>query len=380
MWGHDAGRAQSRAFRWQAAVVVPVGVALWRPADTAIALAAIVVATMVVLLLTVPAALRWCRWAGRVTRRGWRIAEDVAPEPGAAPGRAVLSDAPPLDLVFRRGRWVVVMEVRGPTGGSGDGAPLALLAPLLESAGVVIETIQWLQTFVTTTPAALPDGVAPGRTLLVLRIDPARNLSSLQARGGGEDGARRLVAVTVARATALLAPRGLRPRLLDGAQTRAVFAAADAAPGPSDPAALRSAGAGTWERRRDLRRSGRHHRLLCWASGTDDDTDVGTLLTPGHVDSEPVAAPVHTAVVGSEWIGSEWIRAGPGGRRTGVLRLTASRPADLDLLERWARRRLAAGGRESAAGITPRVGVDQQWPLYLATLPGGPPGGRGPDR
>lgn len=129
----------------------------------------------------------------RTRRHRWAV---LCP-PAATPAPAVL---------VRDGQLLAVLDLH-PARGAGL-TPESLtgaLDPLATTGGIVVAEIVWWRA---------ADGLPPRRTV-VIGLDPVANHHAIQARGGGNSGAARLVAVTAARAAALLAPDGPRPRLLD---------------------------------------------------------------------------------------------------------------------------------------------------------------------
>ena len=207
----------------------------------------------------------------------------------------------------------------------------------------------------------------PVRTLLVFRFDVHRNALPVRARGGGESGARRLVAVTLARAVSLLVAHGLRPRLLDCAAALRVLSDF----GVGRRARRRSSRgpvARDHEKRRSARHSGRWYRLLRLSGPAATSALPATGAAAHRADARSWAGnggPDLTGVVTSNWI-----RAGPDGtvRRGGSVRLSADSEAQLDDLERALRR----GWNRSGGDL--RVAIDEQWPTLVEMLPWGGPG------
>lgn len=262
--------------------------------------------------------LRWVRSGDGLARRPpppppqrWSALASAAGTGDAAPGRSIL---------IRDGRLLLVFDLRPTPGGRppGDGL-LAALDPLTSMTGITVDSIHWIYDI----------GDAPARTLVVLSLDPEASRHAIDARGGGSAGADRVVMLTLARATALLAPHGLRTRFLDataaapalsGLDDRRVGDTARLHDHPSQPTVR--------EHRREMMLADRWHRAQRL-----DPTGVRTLWRSG--STAQLAAEVHRLVEarapGARITATVWTRAGPDGtRHGGSLRLTARDRRDLD--------------------------------------------------
>lgn len=323
----------------------------------------------------------------RVTARRWptlwRRSPLMVPCPGpwagssAATGDRVGGSETDQGLLHWRGRLLVMLDVGVVTPGRPLPVSARSLRPLLQTAGIVVEAIQWVR-WVQDKSAAVAEprsdedlepagaGAPLSRSLLILRIDPLRNEWSIKARGGGDLGIQRLASATVTRAGALLAPYGLRPRPLGtGAALRAWSVLVGDVRGAAAGSRRRRAGPGRLERRRQLTGSAWSHRLLRWPEGGAEGAPSRRLWDVRYDDA--IATRAGTSRTG-HLVVSHWIRAGPGGVVAGgAVRLSARTGSDLDRLERDVRRRPGS----EAADL--QVALDDQWPSFVATLPlGGP--------
>ena len=210
-----------------------------------------------------------CGWIPRDPAL-WRSAES---DPGAAEPASGRGASP--EILLNGTSIVAVLDVLPTTPGRRVSATAVdALSALLSNGGVVVESIRWLQTAAPGNGSrrSSPDGADGGertvrghrsRVVLVLRIDACASDLAIRARGGGDVGARRVVAVTVSRTASLLAPSGLRPRLVDpSAAARLVSSLDGAGPGRGGLGAASVAGPVHQERRHSVRHAGRWHRLL----------------------------------------------------------------------------------------------------------------------
>ena len=254
---------------------------------------------------------------------------------------------PPAAYLVRGRHLFVLLDLRSADPGEDDLWPasdLAALVPLLDCSGIVVEAIQWLRStgFDRDPPGAGEDVRPPAagspsrpRDLLVLRLDMVANEQAIQARGDGDLGIRRVVAVTVARAASLLTPVGRRPRLLNG--DTALRSLTQWCGGPLTAAEHRGhpATAPYREGRRSVQRSGRHHRVLrCVDRPGGCDAILVRPEAAGRPQPRPAPRPLQGVVVSSTWV-----RAGPTGTRSGrSVRIEAPGESALDELERVVRR------------------------------------------
>ena len=138
-------------------------------------------------------------------------------------GEATTSaDGAPVGVVRIGGRWTVVLTVRSDQQlvarvGEADTAPLHVAVPLLDTAGIRLDSIQLVvlnspgssalpeQSAALTSHLELLGGLptaARRRVLVALRLDPLDCPKAIEARGGGMAGIRRALAASAARAVA----------------------------------------------------------------------------------------------------------------------------------------------------------------------------------
>ncbi|MEP6980955.1 MAG: type VII secretion protein EccE [Nakamurella sp.] len=240
---------------------------------------------------------------------------------------------------------LLVFDLRATPGGrpTSDGL-LAALDPLTAMNGIAVDSIHWIYDV----------GDEPARTLVVLSLDPLASGHAIDARGGGSAGADRVVMLTLARATALLAPHGLRTRFVDasaaapalsGLGDRRLGETARLGEHPSPPTAR--------EHRREMVLNGR----WCRAQRLDP-TDVRRLWRSGSAArlAADVRRLIQARAPGARITATVWIRAGPDGmRHGGSVRLTARDRRDLDDLTAD----LDRAARRQGIRISPLV-ADQQ--------------------
>jgi type VII secretion protein EccE len=371
---------------WTVAAVAAV-VAMsppWAGHVPAVAVGAVALVTAVAGFLPSTGGARWFRflwrrWIGlrRCPAAGWQPPVVLRGQQSGqqSSGPTASGVAPQVDVLLHAGRLLAVVELRSMNDPRSPTSGLQALEPLLSSAGVVVESIQWLQVSTRgrgRQPAGgrwQADDRVPRseRTLVVLRLDLGGNELSIQARGGGELGARRLLAVTVARAVSLLASSGARPRVLDGLAALRVMREVAGTPAPVRPGTSRRSEARPVELRDRLVLGRRQHRSRHWSggSGTSDDCRFEPVEALYGADGGPVPSGTQPAQI----VRSAWIRAGCDGvRRGGALRLSAGSVAELDVLDRALRERVPADS------VTLRDAIDDQAALFVSTLPyGGPP-------
>ncbi len=234
----------------------------WQPRNHYLAIGSSLTAVALAIPIGGRSALGWLgiATAFALRRRSGRMVVDIAgrttdlttPASHLAtliPGLSLVTtdthDDVPVGLVGLRGSWTVVLAVRPDQQivarvGEADTLPIDSLLPLLDVAGIALDSIQ---VVVHNSPgsSALPENsagrishlellgglptAARRRVLIALRLDPGSCPQAIAARGGGVLGAHRALAATAARAIAALAEAGFQMQTMNATETVNAIAA-----------------------------------------------------------------------------------------------------------------------------------------------------------
>jgi type VII secretion protein EccE len=129
-----------------------------------------------------------------------------------------------IGALFAESVWSVVLladdDESVVTRGSATALPLEVLATVLQEREIRLSTIRVIRH---ATPAAFGTaGWSRVGMWVVLTLDPAQNRPAVEGRGGGSVGAQRALASVAARVAARSVTGGVRLRVLDPAEIRAV--------------------------------------------------------------------------------------------------------------------------------------------------------------
>ena len=175
--------------------------------------------------------------------------------PGLSVTATTSADGSPIGVVGLDGRWIVVLTLRSDQQlvarvGETDTVPLHVAVPLLDTAGIRLDSIQ-LVVLNSPGSSALPEQspaltshlellgglptAARRRVLVAVRMDPLVSPRAIDARGGGMDGIRRAMAASAARAVAAFGEAGFEMRTLNAAETATAIASVSGLPRPDGP-------------------------------------------------------------------------------------------------------------------------------------------------